>query len=257
MSRRIIVIGAILFFSLGVIVVALAAAFPVGHTALASQSAMTSGNGAPEPLLCNGAAVEFESGIPSDWTVVDNEIPISGPSVYWLVTGGNGYNGVPPDCGEGNYTDQGIGQAACASSRVYGLLVNRNYDTELRTQAFSLQNTSAVTLTYWAHYQNFSANDFFDLDISTTGGSSWDNLLNWNEDHPDNGQIYNPPGVTVTVSLNQYVEENNVILRWRYYNHSTQPLINDLYAQVDQVALACDVLVPENTYLYLPVLPKP
>ena len=38
-------------------------------------------HGTPEPLVCNGPAIDFEGGIPSDWTVL-----VSTGPVYWTTT---------------------------------------------------------------------------------------------------------------------------------------------------------------------------
>ncbi|MEW5986508.1 MAG: hypothetical protein AB1791_07745 [Chloroflexota bacterium] len=181
--------------------------------------------GGEEPLVCNDAAVTFDAGIPADWTVIDNE----GNGVVWTGTGLTGY---PTDCGETNYTG-GAGGAACASSDVAGVL---EYDTELLSPAFDLTGYNDVSLDYLANYQNFSATELFDVDISADGGSSWTNLLSWNTDH---GAFRSTPGVAVSLDLSAYGGMSGLILRWHYYNPGSGDW--DWYAEIDDVSLTCNV----------------
>ncbi|MEI2688243.1 MAG: choice-of-anchor J domain-containing protein [Anaerolineae bacterium] len=89
-------------------------------------------------------------------------------------------------------------------------------------------------MTYTANYQNFINSDFLDVDISTDGGTTWTNLLRWNEDHGTSGS---PPGVNVSIDLSAYAGQNGLMLRWRYYDPNTGDW--NWYAQVDDVALLC------------------
>ncbi len=176
-----------------------------------------------EPLVCNAPAVTFDSAIPPDWSVLDNE----GTGVVWIGSGPSGY---PTDCGEDNYTG-GAGGAACASSDAFG---TTEYDTELRSPPIDLTGYITATLSYLANYQNFAQLDFLDLDISTDGGSGWTNLLSWNEDH---GAFRSTPGEAVSVDLSAYVGLSGLILRWRYYDPNAGDF--DWYAEIDDISLAC------------------
>lgn len=172
-------------------------------------------------LGCNLPTVGFESGIPTDWQVVDNE----GNGVVWTNAANSGESG--------NFTG-GFGDVASVSSDKAG---TAEYDTELRSNIFDLDPATTVTLNYLANYQNL-AHDFGDLDISTDGGSSWTTLtnMNWNEDH---GFFRVAAGEAVSVDLSPYAGNSNVMLRWRYYNPNAND--NDWYAQVDEASLTCDI----------------
>lgn len=173
------------------------------------------------PLSCVLPAVEFEDGIPSDWSVVDDQ----GNGVVWTLSGPGGY---PYECGESNYTS-GTGRAACVSSEAF---VNQLFDTSLVSPTFSLEDVTSVSLTYQANYRNFANLDYLDLDISTDGGSNWTNLLSWNDDH---GATASTPGELVSVDLTAYIGEPNLRLRWRYHIAENYAW----YAQIDEVHLDC------------------
>ena len=175
----------------------------------------------PFVLTCNGPVADFNTGLPSGWQVVDNE----GNGVVWSTIAGAGENG--------NYTG-GAGDAATASSDDAGAV---QYDTELRTYAFDLSDWYThddLSIEYLANYQNFAFRDFLDLDISTDGGTTWTNLLSWNEDH---GSFRNTPGEAVSIDLTPYAGMSNLQLRWHYYDPTTSDF--DWYAQIDDAGLAC------------------
>jgi hypothetical protein len=74
----------------------------------------------------------------------------------------------------------------------------------------------------------------FSVDISTNGGSSWTNEINWNEDHLT--------GEQVSIDLAAYLGEADVMARFRYAGNGW-----DWWAQVDDLALNC-VIDPELDY---------
>ncbi|MEQ8205651.1 MAG: hypothetical protein RIA65_05710, partial [Woeseia sp.] len=162
----------------------------------------------------------YDDGVPDSWTLVDNE----NSGLVWtnIATSGE----------LGNYTG-GSGDAATVSSDAFGPV---EIDTELRSNTFSLKTATAASFNFRANYQNFAALDFLDVDVSTDGGGSWTNLLSWNEDH---GGFRSPPGESVTLDLTPYLGEDEVQLRWRYYDPNTGDW--DWYAQIDDVDLACDL----------------
>ncbi len=177
---------------------------------------------APDELACNASAVTFENGIPSTWTVVDNE----GTGVVWDVTGSG------TCAGDSNYTN-GSGKAACVNSDAVGSV---EFDTELWTNPITIPaSATSATLRYTANYQNYASRDFLDLDVSTDGGATWTTLLSWNEDHPV-GSLYSPPGEDVVVDLSPYIGQT-IILRWHYYDPNSGDW--DWYAQIDDVVLDC------------------
>ncbi|GAB5518608.1 MAG: hypothetical protein RhofKO_08590 [Rhodothermales bacterium] len=191
---------------------------------------------------------QFEDGIPSDWTIVDN----AGDGLVWS---GTGDQGLPADCGEGNYTGS-TGGAACVSSDVFGFAA---FDTELISPPIAVPATAHSTfLVFTANYQNFLALDFFDVDISTDGGESWETMLSWNEDH---GDLKGPPGEQVALWLDPYLEATDDAaptastmaqmanaqglvgsfqVRFRYYFPGGVEWF--WYAQVDDVAVVTDVI---------------
>jgi hypothetical protein len=177
----------------------------------------------PEPLVCNGNPATFDDGIPSDWTVANNAA--SNPVVWDSITA----------CGEsGNFTGA-AGEAACASSDLQGG-GSGLYDTELWSPPIDLTGVGQPELTFWVNYQNFAGVDYFDVDVSTDSGSTWTNLLRWNEDH---GTFRVAPGEMVTLDLSAYIGQSNLIVRWHYYDPTGPGDSLDWYVQVDDVALSC------------------
>ncbi|REL28081.1 DUF4215 domain-containing protein [Thalassotalea euphylliae] len=171
-------------------------------------------------LACNAEPVGFDEGIAPSWTVVDNE----GTGIMWSNITGSGVGG--------NFTG-GSGDAATANSDA----TPGEFNTELHSNSFSLADWNGAALQFLVDYQNLSFLDFLNLDISTDGGNSWTNMLSWNEDHPAGG-LFNDNGESVSVDLTHYAGEEDVKLRWHYFDPNTGDW--DWYAQIDDVSLTCD-----------------
>jgi len=192
-----------------------------------------------EPIGCNDDTVSFDSGIPQDWSVLDN----AGGGVIWSGVAGSGetanYTGASEDAG-------GSGDAASASSDIFNDTFGQTeFDTELHTPGFSIGNYGAASLNYRANFQHVTftpieiERDYLDLDISTDGGSNWVTLISWDEDH---GTFRSTPGEAVTVDLTSRIGQSGLVLRWRYYDPHTGD--NGWYAQIDEVQLSCWVTAP-------------
>jgi hypothetical protein len=100
-----------------------------------------------------------------------------------------------------------------------------------------LADWTSAKIGYLVNYQNLSNLDFLNLDVSIDGGSNWNALLSWNEDHPA-GSLFATPGEEVSIDLSAYAGETNVMLRWHYFDPNTGDW--DWYAQVDDASLTCD-----------------
>ncbi|MTI22476.1 choice-of-anchor D domain-containing protein [Fulvivirga sp. RKSG066] len=162
-----------------------------------------------EQILFEGFEGDFP---PAGWSVVDNE----GNGVVW-------------ESSDSNYTG-GSGKSALADSDAAGTL---EYDTELITPVIDVDGKTGVVVQYYVNYQNFLNNDFLDVDITTDGGTSWTNVLSWNEDH---GSLRNLPGEFVSLELDDYISgAESMQLRWHYYNPNTGDF--DWYAQIDEVEI--------------------
>jgi hypothetical protein len=160
-----------------------------------------------------GFAENFESWPLPGWTIVDN------------IAGDAGLDWADNDTYfEGNYTG-GTGWAATVSSDANESIP---YDTELRTPVINLASLSSMILEYKANYQDLTALDALDLDISLDGGATWTNISHWTTDH---GVAYDA-GETVSVDLTSYATAD-FMLRWRYYTSDTIPW--DWYAEIDDV----------------------
>jgi len=131
---------------------------------------------------------EFEGGIPANWT-------LSGYPWYWTT------NNV---CGRPNYTG-GTGLCADADSDYW---YSYPYDTRMITHQFTVP-TANPTLEFDASYNDIGGADIAQVNISTDGGATWQNLINWNTDQG----AYD--GVHVSVNLAQFAGQNAMI-EFRY-----------------------------------------
>lgn len=176
-----------------------------------------------DPIFTEG----FEDGTfpPTNWTSLDNE----GNGVAWAFAAG---------AGEGNYS--GTGEAATVSSDNFGAA---EFDAELITPAINIAGKSNLVLKYNVSYQNFVSSDFLDVDLSIDGGTTWSNLLSWNEDH---GTFRGLPGEQVEIPLDGFISgATSMLIRWHYYDPNSGDF--DWYAQID------DVQVIENSEVWLAV----
>jgi hypothetical protein len=178
-----------------------------------------------DDFSCNVGVVGFNEGIPgSSWGVEDYSLS----GLLWSDIAGSGEFG--------NYTG-GSGDAATVSSDAFGPAF---FDTGLISNQFSLPAGSSSQIEYLVNYQNYGGRDYLDLDITNDGGSSWTNLLSWNEDH---GGFRSPLGVPVSIDLSDYEGQEDLELRWRYYDPDSIDWL--WYAQVDNVTLTCRNLAPD------------
>jgi hypothetical protein len=155
---------------------------------------------------------DFESWPPAGWTIVNN-----GGDCEWqssATTGRTNYAG-------------GDGFCADADSDLCGM--ETTMDTELVTPPLDFSGLTAAALTYTSAYRDISdgSGDYADVDISTDGGTTWTNLLHWDEDHDDVG-----PGEVVNIDLSSYVGSANVIIRFHYVAPGW-----DWYWEVDHVVI--------------------
>ena len=159
----------------------------------------------------------FEDGVPpTNWTNVDN----ANSGIDWKTN--TAY-------GEGNYTG-GEGEAACVSSDA----VAGPFDTELWTPEISVMGRQDLYLSYNANFQALGSSDYLDLDLSTDGGATWSNVMQWNEDHGD----LHGAGEAVSILLDDVIPTGttNIILRWHYYTTASSPW--QWYAEIDDVTIS-------------------
>jgi uncharacterized repeat protein (TIGR01451 family) len=161
--------------------------------------------GALVPLLSE----DFESWPPAGWTIVDN-----GGSCVWESTATTGRT---------NYAG-GDGNAAVADAD----WCFAGMDTELQTPSLDLSTVVSATLGFAAAYDDWSSDaDYFEVNVSDDGGSSWTQELHWTTDHSAGG-----PGETVTIDLSPYVGSSSVIVSFHYYAPGW-----DWWAMVDEVVV--------------------
>ncbi|MFW9817951.1 MAG: S8 family serine peptidase, partial [Candidatus Thorarchaeota archaeon] len=164
-------------------------------------------------MLCNGSLVEFEDGIPPDWTVVDNT---GGTGIVWTTT-------ADPACEIPNRTN-GSGEAACADSDAAGTPATP-YETELVSNPFDLSAQGGAVLDVKAYYRDITTNGNDRFEVDVWDGVSWTNELSWDEDHEPEDFALN---------LSAYAGLPTVQVRFRYFGNGF-----DWFAQVDDIALTC------------------
>jgi hypothetical protein len=166
---------------------------------------------------------DFEGSFPpAGWTVTD-DAPGANTTAWSDLAG----------CGEaGNFTN-GSGDCACVSTDIAGIGVN--VDTQLITSSYSFAGYSDLVLAFTANYQSFQATERFDVDYSIDGGTNWNNILTWAEDH---GTFRGTPGVDVALDMSGADGQGNVKVRFYHYDPATNDW--DWYAQVDDVVIEGD-----------------
>jgi hypothetical protein len=166
-------------------------------------------------LACNGPTVDFEHGLPPDWTVEDASF--GGLGIDWATT-------ADAACLKDNLTG-GTGEAACADSDAAGIAAPA-YDTRLTTPALDLSGATSASLDLRAYYDDLNIiTDFFDIDV--WNGTSWTTELHWDEDHS---------ATALSLDLSSYLGISDVLVRFRYAGDGY-----DWYAEVDDISLLCTV----------------
>ena len=121
---------------------------------------------------------------PAGWTVVDNVA--GGSATTWnLNTAFSSHNE--------NYTG-GSGTCAMACSDC----AEGAFDVELHSPVIDCSAYQNVALSFDANYQNLANIDHFAVDVSANGGTTWTNVLTWNEDH---GTFGDTPGEHVMLDI--------------------------------------------------------
>lgn len=173
------------------------------------------------PDIPNAATLlseDFKTWPPVDWTVKNN-----GGDCVWNST----YTTEKP-----NYTGGGD-YAATADSDHCG--DKTTMDTELITPQLDLSDVSTAAIHFRAAYRNEpSLSGFFQVAVTTDGGSNWDLLLDWQEDHSPTG-----PGEEIILDLTPYAGESSVYVRFHYFAPGW-----DWYVQIDEVRVVTATYLP-------------
>jgi hypothetical protein len=176
--------------------------------------------GDPVQLLCNGATVDFESGIPIFFTTA----AAGNPDVKWVTTANDAFCGGTSWSGA-NETP-GSGEAACVDADLNNPLTGP-YDAQMITNSFDLSLFEGATLAFAAAYRDQNVADRFEVDVSPDGGGAWINELSWDENHWNPGEIVN-------IDLAAYLGLADVLVRFRYSGDAW-----DWWAEVDDLSLSC------------------
>jgi hypothetical protein len=179
---------------------------PCGSAAASSTYSFTT---ASSSLVCGGS-VDFESGIPGDWTVTDDSP--SGDGIVWVTS-------EDVECDTGNNTS-GSGTAACADSDYAGS-GSPAYDTSLVTPPIDLSGVTSAELTASVFFRYYGVSQ---MSIEIWNGSGWD--VAWSVDADATADV--------NLDLDAYTGSDAVQVRFRYSGDGW-----DWYSQVDDVAINC------------------
>lgn len=158
--------------------------------ASAQRSFTTAGGGTPVTLINEGA----ESGA-AGWTFTKNT------GSGWSIE---------------TSTDSRSGAKRFKSNVGYTTYLN-GADWSVVSPVFSLAGKTSATLTFYNKYKTESGYDFFRVEISTNGGSTWTQLRSVS------GQSTGYPSWAsqVSLSLSGYAGQSNLKLRFRFTSDST------------------------------------
>lgn len=108
-------------------------------------------------------------------------------------------------------TDVHSGSYRFKTNAAYTTYIN-NADWSVVSPSFSLAGKTSATLTFYNKYKTESGYDFWRVEISTNGGTSWTQLRSVS------GQSSGYPSwaTQVSLSLNSYVGQSSVKLRFRF-----------------------------------------
>ncbi len=164
---------------------------------------VATGTPAPATVL----AQTFNSGL-GLWTVDNSGGSGMLPGGGWKVCG-NGYTNVFGAFFSPDYSAFAMSNADTSPSTSFT-------SSKLISPVFSLAGYSGATLTFQQAYQYWPSGDFnVDLDISTDGGTSWATIQNFVG--PSIGTATGFVGETF--SLNAYLGQPNLRIRYYYYTH--------------------------------------
>ena len=179
---------------------------------------------ASEPVLF--FAEDFDDGFPEDWTVVTT----GDPNVAWELASDYGEPVGP------NYA--GTGNAAMANSDVGQFLGGPGYDTEMWTPEITLDGRNDYQLEFLLNFNALNANEteFLEVDITTDGGTTWTNMVQYSSDVCEGSCFATLSGRLVQLPVEEFVGPDDTFqLRWHYY--TTDETSWDWWAAVDDVAL--------------------
>ena len=177
-------------------------------------------------------------------TLLSADFEGSFPPAGWSVsntTTGCGASGVPDwtntnPAGRSNLTG-GSGLFAIADSDACGSGSIMN--TQMWTSVMDLTGLTDPMVSYYTDYNDLgTGGEFGDLDFSTDGGSTWTNLLSWDEDHRGPLLVEEP-----------FAADNqaNTVVRWNYRNATW-----DWWWQVDSVTVtACEPDAQDEPNIYV------
>lgn len=157
---------------------------------------------------------DFTTGIPSDWTIVDN-------------TGNGGWqtNG---DYGDPNWTGvsgDDFGLCAHIDSDDIGSV---DVDTELISPFFAVPD--GAILDFDTNYNTYTGADYADTAISLDG-TTWTTLLSWHGDEDEQGTWWGD-GVHISVAIPSEFYGQDAQIRFHYYDANWE-----WYWQVDNVSV--------------------
>jgi len=162
---------------------------------------------------------EFENGVPpSGWQVIDNE----SDGVVWKTN---------TAWGDPNKTN-GAGESAACNSDTAGPGIE--HDTELISPIYDFCNAYGSGLHVKLFYEHLLT-DFFVIDVSTSYGAYWTNILMWTEDHL---------GEDVSLDLSGFEGHEAVSIRFRYFDPDSNDWNWDV--QVDDFELTSQGVIVEG-----------
>jgi hypothetical protein len=183
---------------------------PVPTGVLASTTLSTINSGESMDLSSVSDAVngtilnENFNGSTNNWTTVNNGVNGNVAASSWTLRP-DGYSFY-------GFQSNDNSQFYLSSSGEQGYPGNAITETFLQSPVFSTLGYSTATLTFYQVYSDYDNNDYCRVEVSTNGGTNWSQVYqntNQNIGLPNSFQLR-------TVSLNSFIGQANVIVRFNY-----------------------------------------
>lgn len=167
------------------------------------------------------ATRSFTTQAPTQVTLINEGAESGAPGWSMTVNSGSGWSI--------QASDPRSGTKRFKTNAAYSTYLN-NADWRLTSPSFSLAGRTSATLTYWFKHDTESGYDYLRVEVSTNGGSSWQQL----QQRSGLSSGWSGWAPMATLDLTPYVGSSNVMIRFRFTSDSS---VTDWGVAVDDIVV--------------------